>query len=89
MHGRRKLDLLQLHLHFGQLLVHPLVALIVLGTLRTDVGVARLDHRLDQMLGVFNLRLKAVLHRIHHRKTLTNVTALLLNRVSNKPAKKG
>jgi hypothetical protein len=82
MRGRRKLDLLQLHLQFSQLLVHLLVALIVLSTPGTDVGVARLD----QMLGVFNLRLKAVLHRIHHRETLTNVAALLLNRVTNKPA---
>ena len=81
MRGRRKLDLLQLQLQFSQLLVHLLVALIVLGTPGTNVGVARLD----QMLGVFNLRLKTVLHRIHHRKTLTNVTALLLNRVTNKP----
>ena len=86
MRGRRELDLLQLHLQVSQLLVHLLVALIVLGTPGTDVGVARLDHRLDQMLGVFNLRLKAVLHRIHHRKTLTNVAVLLLNRVTNKPA---
>ena len=80
----RQLHLLQLQLQFCQLLVHLVVATIVLGTLRTDIVVPRLDQR----PGVFNLRSKAVLHRIQHRSTLTNVAALLLERVAHEPARR-